>query len=422
VVIANVYERAGGAARAANRLHKGLISRGVDSTMLVQVKHSDDDSVLGPVGGMQKAGSFFRPYLDALPVKLYRKRTGSKFSTALIPGRVRNYIKTNSPDIVNLHWIINGMFRIEELAGIPMPVVWTLHDAWAFTGGCTYPMDCIEYRKNCGACPELGSKRIRDLSHWVLGRKRRAWRNLDVVVVSPSRWLAEEAASSSLFSGSDIRIIPNGLDLDLYRPHNKKMARHLLGLSENKTLLLFGAVSSTSDRRKGFSYLNKAMTLLKERPLSDTLHVVVFGASGPGNNTRSPLPASYLGHFEDDLTMSLLYSAADLFVAPSIQDNLPNTVMEASACGTPSVAFKIGGMPDLIDHMKTGFLVRERSPEGLAGGIEWTIREKDRLSSLGLAARKKAEKEYSYHVAAERYYGLYEEVIRTSRRKSNRGF
>jgi glycosyltransferase involved in cell wall biosynthesis len=417
VVIVNVYEKAGGAAKAANRLHKGLVSQGVESTMLVQVKQSDDNSIAGPISGIQKTESFIRPYLDALPVKLYRNRTNTIFYPAIIPGRIRRYVNKYPPDIVNFHWVINGMIRVEDLKRINVPIVWTIHDAWLFTGGCTYPMDCVRYRESCGACPELGSKRERDLSRWVMVRKERAWKNLDIVVVSPSRWLAKEAASSRLFSDSDIRVIPNGLDLDIYRPHDKKTARHLLGLPEEKTIILFGAVSSTSDRRKGFSILNEAISILKEYSASKDLHVVIFGASGPSENMDLAIPTAYLGHLEDELTMSLLYSAADLFVAPSIQDNLPNTVMEAAACGTPSVAFNIGGLKDLIDHMKTGFLVEELSAIGLAKSLGQTLSEKGRLIDFGFAAREKAVKEYSCQLSAKRYNELYNEIAETSGKK-----
>lgn len=239
-----------------------------------------------------------------------------------------------------------------------------------------------------------------------------------MTIVTPSRWLAEIARSSSLLSEFRIEVIPYGLDLNVFRPVEKNEARDLLGLPEDSKIVLFGAVTSTSDKRKGFAFLSEALNILKDKPVSENLQLVVFGASGPGNVENPHLPVIYLGTLNDDLSLSLLYSAADIFVAPSIQDNLPNTVMEAAACGTPSVAFDIGGMPDLIKHMETGFLVKEMTSAGLAEGIEWVFGEKDRSFNLGSAARERAEKEYSYQKAASRYAELYEEVVLESKEKA----
>ncbi len=418
VLIINAHEKTGGAARAANRLHQGLLAEGLETKMLVQEKSSDDQTIIGPVSGSEKIASIIRPYLDAMPVKFYKRRTGSIFCPALLPGRILKRIKAEAPDVVNLHWVLDGMIRIETLAKLNEPIIWTLHDAWAFTGGCVYPMDCVEYQNRCGNCPELGSKRGMDLSRWILNRKHRAWEGLDMLIVTPSRWLAEIARSSSLLSKFRIEVIPYGLDLNVFRPVEKNEARDLLGLPKDSKIVLFGAVTSTSDKRKGFAFLSEALNILKDKPVSEDIQLVVFGASGPGNVENPHLPVIYLGTLNDDLSLSLLYSAADIFVAPSIQDNLPNTVMEAAACGTPSVAFDIGGMPDLIKHMETGFLVKEMTSAGLAEGIEWVFAEKDRSFNLGLAAREKAEKEYSCQMAASRYVELYEEVVLENKEKA----
>ena len=418
VLIINAHERTGGAARAANRLHLALLAEGLDTKMLVQEKSSDDQTVIGPVSGPEKIASSIRPYLDALPVKFYKRRTGSVFYPALLSGRILNRIRAETPDVVNLHWVLDGMVRIETLARLNKPIIWTLHDAWAFTGGCVYPMDCVQYQNRCGNCPELGSKRGRDLSSWTLNRKHRAWEGLGMTIVTPSNWLAEIARSSSLFSKFRVKVIPYGLDLNVFKPVERNEARDLLGLPKDSKIVLFGAVTSTSDKRKGFTFLSEALNILKDKPVAEDLQLVVFGASGPGNAENPRLPVIYLGTLNDDLSLSLLYSAADIFVAPSIQDNLPNTVMEAAACGTPSVAFDIGGMPDLIKHMETGFLVKDITSNRLAEGIEWMFAENNRSINLGSAARDRAEMEYSYQMAASRYAEIYEEVVLENKEKA----
>jgi glycosyltransferase involved in cell wall biosynthesis len=206
-------------------------------------------------------------------------------------------------------------------------------------------------------------------------------------------------------------VIPNGLDLQKYKPIERSLARKLLDLPQDKQLILFGAMKSTSDRRKGFHLLLPALQKLSQSEWQKRLELVVFGASEPLEPPDFGFKANYIGKLGDDISLSLLYAAADVFVAPSVQDNLPNTVMEALACGTPCVAFKIGGMPDMIEHEQNGYLAQPYEVEDLARGIAWVLEDRERYEKLCDRAREKAEEEFTLELQAQRYLSLYKELI-----------
>ncbi|MDP3050573.1 MAG: glycosyltransferase, partial [Eubacteriales bacterium] len=323
VLLVNTSDIQGGAARAAYRLHRGLQQIDVESKMLVQTKVSDDFSVTTSAQSkVQKLVARLRPILDSGPVGLYKHRTKTLFSPALFPfSSVAHRISTANVDVAHLHWIAGGMLRIEDVAKIKKPIVWTLHDMWAFTGGCHLDGECGRYKKFCGKCPILSSTRNVDLSRWILKRKQKAWSNINITIVTPSRWLAKCASSSSLFRDRRIEVIANGLDISRYQLMDKSVARRLLSLPQDKRLILFGAMSSTGDRNKGFQFLHPALRELAKDNWGGRVEVIVFGASEPTSPPDFGLKTSYLGRFHDDISLALLYAAADVFLAPSVQDN-----------------------------------------------------------------------------------------------------
>jgi glycosyltransferase involved in cell wall biosynthesis len=210
-------------------------------------------------------------------------------------------------------------------------------------------------------------------------------------------------------------VIANGLDIQRYKPIEKSFARNLLGLPQNKQLILFGAMSSTSDRRKGFHLLLPALKKLSQGQMGqDRLELVVFGASQPLEPPDFGFKTHYLGRLNDDISLALVYAAADIFVAPSTEDNLPNTVMEALACGIPCVAFKIGGMPDMIEHQQNGYLAHPYDIEDLAQGINWVLENTERYNQLCIQARQKVEQEFTLELQAEKYLELYSDILSKS--------
>lgn len=397
-----------GGARAAYRLHRGLQAIGHHSQMLVRAKFSADSTVVAEKTPLTKIS----PSLSGLPLKLYPKYAGSAFFPQWLPDNLATRVNRYTPDIINLHWICNGYVQIEGFRKFKQPLVWTMHDMWPFTGGCTYTYECENYKKSCGSCPQLKSDRQQDLSSWVWQRKARAWKNLNLTAVSPSVWLAKRAASSDLFRNIRIEVIPNGINTSIYRPIGRDLARKVLNLSLDKRYILFGSLDSR-DPRKGFYLLQEAIQRFRELSEQQKVELIVFGAK-PQQEPDLGIKAHYLGRFSDDLSLAICYAAADVFIAPSTQDNLPNTVIEAMACGVPCVAFKIGGMPDMIDHYQNGYLAQPFEVEDLAQGIFWVLEDQGRYQKLQDSALNKVSQEFTQEVQAHRYASLYEEILEGS--------
>lgn len=415
-LILNYFDITGGAARAAYRLHAGLRSIGVNSRMLVMFQHSDDPSVTITPGRVRSRLNRFITKLDRLPLRAYPRRQRVPWGVGWIPTAIEQSAKLLAPDVVNLHWVSGGFVPLVSVGRFNAPLVWTLHDQWAFTGGCHYDQDCGRYRGGCGACPLLDSSRTNDITRLVLLLKQKLWHDLDITVVTPSRWLAACAQSSALFGHQRIERIPYGLDLDRFRPIPRPVAREMLALPPDKKLILFGAMSSTSNQRKGFQYLQPALQSLATQGWGAQAEAVIFGAARPEHAPDLGLPTHYTGRLHDDISLALLYAAADVFVAPSVQDNLPNTVMEALACGTPCVAFDIGGMPDMIEHERNGYLARSFETDDLARGIAWVLEDAERHQRLAHRAREKAEQEWALELQARRYLALYNDVAQAERK------
>lgn len=423
VVHLNTFDIKGGAARAAYRLHWGLRTIGVDSFMLVQRKKSSDSTVSGAHSTIGRGIGYLRELIDQLPLKFYKLPADVHLQWGLgwFPCGVAKKVRKLNPNIIHLHWVGGGFLPIAEMAKFDRPVVWTLHDMWAFTGGCHYSGDCTRYMKTCGACPGLNSKKETDLTRKIWEKKKKTYMGMNLTVVTPSRWLAHCTRQSPLLQDSRIEVIPNGLDLDVFKPRGKQAARQQLSLPQDKKLILFGAISSTSDRRKGFHLLHPALRYLSKNRMVEQAELLVFGASEPENPPDFGLPTRYLGSVSDERELALLYEASDVFVAPSVQDNLPNIVVEALACGTPCVAFDIGGMPDMIEHKQNGYLAHPFEVEDLAKGIVWVLQGKNKSNGhtlqnqqnhtfLSQEAREKAEETFELTLAAKRYKNLYDEI------------
>jgi glycosyltransferase involved in cell wall biosynthesis len=303
------------------------------------------------------------------------------------------------------------MMRLETLRQFKIPMVWTMHDSWPFTGGCYVPFDCTRYRESCGRCPVLRSSEENDLSRRVWRRKQRSWQGLDLTLIAPSRWMAECARASSLFHNSRIEVIPNAIDVGRFKPVHKGTAREILSLPQDKKLILFGAKSATRDRNKGFHLLAQALHELAGRIEKDTAEVIVFGSSEPEQSSELNLKTHFQGWVNDDISLALIYAAADVFVFPSIQESLGYTAMEAMACGTTCVAFDQGGVPDLIEHQQNGYLAKPYEPSDLAQGIAWVLEDNERRNELGIRARQKVEREFTLKNIAEQHLTLYRELL-----------
>jgi glycosyltransferase involved in cell wall biosynthesis len=315
-----------------------------------------------------------------------------------------------STEILNLHWI-SGFFEFQDFfSELPagLPVVWTAHDMNPFTGGCHHAADCRKFWASCGACPQLGSSVQNDLSKAVWNRKHSAYRRFEkrkFSLVAPSRWLAGEARASSLLGDLPITIIPNGLDMEAFAPRHRPTARDVLGIPPNAKVLLFVS-AYLNDRYKGLSQLLGAVAGLRSVP---NLFLLAVGKGA--ELIELPMPNKTIDFLTDERMLSLAYSAADLFVLPSVADNLPNTAIEALACGLPIVAFEVGGIPDVVRNGLTGLLVEPGNTLALAAAIEELMNSPDLLAHMSANCRRIAIDEYSVEMQARRYTALYSSLL-----------
>ncbi len=407
ILIVNESDSRGGAARAAYRLHRSLLEQNIDSQMLVQNKESDDHTIIGPVTKTQRALSKMRPTLDELPASFYKDRTKTIFSPSWLPfSNIVKKINEIDPDIVHLHWVCGGMIRIEDIVHIKAPIVWSLHDNWVFTGGCHIMWDCKKYQDACGACPRLGSTKEHDLSRKIFNRKQKTFSQIEnITIVGLSKWLNKCSTNSILLKDRKHINLPNPIDTTIFKPFDKEEPRELWNLPKDKKLVLFGAMT-TNDINKGFNKLSDALHKIKD----EKVELVVCGSSEPKESQNFGFKMHYLGHLHDDVSLVTLYSAVDVMIVPSLQENLSNAIMESLACGTPVVGFNIGGNSDMIDHKINGYLAKPFDTADLAYGIDWILKNEN-YENLAKNAREKVLKHFDSRVVAQKYIELYKGIL-----------
>jgi len=408
----NTRDISGGATRAACRIHvsqREVAAHQLSSTVRVSRKQSDQPSIHGPKG-KRAALPLARSAIGDLLQALQRTPNPVLHSPSWLPCRLDRELNASDADLLHLHWVQGEMLSIEAIGRLRKPLVWTLHDCWAFSGSEHYPSGPGDLRYQQGyhrqnRPPGHGGV---DLDRWCWQRKHRNWRR-PIQLVCPSRWLACCGQSSALLGHWPVRVIPYPLPTNLYRPWPQALARKLFGLPEEGPLLLFGALGGSRDPRKGWDLLEAAL-----RQLASTLpglQAVVFGQSQPADPPRLGLPLHYVGALHDDQSLALLYAAADVMVVPSRMDNLPQTATEAQSCGVPVVAFNATGLPDVVDHQHTGYLAEPYDPADLAHGIRWVLENPERQAALGRQARQRAEHLWNPGRITGLYAELYREVL-----------
>lgn len=406
----------GGAPRAALGISNALRQQGEDSRMLVQRKFGDNDSVASVSDGfVRRQMTNARMLADIIQMKLYTREEKGRFSFGTIGTDITRHPIIASTDIIHLHWINEGYISLnglEHIAQLNKPVVWTLHDMWTFTGGCHYTAGCKKYQERCHNCPFLKSPSDNDFSTRLQNRKRELIGRLNPYIVTCSRWLGEEARRSYIMKDLRITSIPNAINTGVYRPSDKTAARKKLNLPLEKILILFTALNA-SEERKGFPQLKETLKLLIDRypVIKDSAELMVLGTSDSGTLSDLPVRVNPLGRLYGDELIATCYNAADIFVAPSLEDNLPNTVMEALACGVPAAAFNIGGMPDMIENNSNGYLAPAYSASELADGIYSIVTDRHKLTSFGANAREKVMNSFTPGIVASRYLELYKSLL-----------
>ena len=415
VLIINTSEKAGGAAVAAHRLTEALNNNGVKAKMLVRDKQSDALTVVA----LPKSPLLHWHFLwERLVVWLhlrFSRRHLFEVDLANAGTDITRLREFQEADVIHLHWVNQGMLSLKGIRKIldsGKPVVWTMHDIWPATAICHLTLGCRNFKNRCQNCRYLpGNGSANDLSSKVWKKKKAMLDGHNVFFVACSRWLESEARQSALLRGQKTVAIPNPLNTSVFHATDKGEARRQLQLPEDKQLVLFVSQRVTNPN-KGMDYLVEAcQQLAASRPeMVDDTAVVLLGGHAEEVEGLLPFKTYPLGYISDEHKTAQVYSAADVFVLPSLSENLPNTIMEAMACGVPCVGFNVGGIPEEIDHKKNGYVAAYRDATDLANGLHWVLREADR-AELGRQAVKKVAHSYSLSNVAIKYTEVYNQAM-----------
>lgn len=424
----------GGAGNAAYRLHQSLQDVGVDSHFLCYAKKKQDSTVHGIVHGPQgvytqnKEPSYSPQFTEHFNRWTgYKQLPGADQSIELFSDTISHLNLLDLPivqeaDVLNFHW----MPSILNLAELPQlskekKIVWTLHDMNAFTGGCHYADTCVKYQSQCQNCEQIGQGHGspgQDLARSMFDLKDQVYKLSNMTIVTPSKWLGECSKSSTTLKDKPHYVIPYSLDVNVFKPLDQAECQRALGLDSNSRYLLFTAASAGT-KRKGFEYLVASLNQLASR--YHDVKVLVMGAYQPGSIQNCPLEIIPLGHLSDIHQVAQVYNAADVFVIPSLEDNLPNVVLESEACGTPVVGFDIGGIPDMVQHMHTGYLVPKGDVKSFAEGIGCILDlMKDNEQGAGFQQRcvENVHQKYLPEHQSKAYVNLYQSLLNTQSKNS----
>ncbi|MBR6036984.1 MAG: glycosyltransferase family 4 protein [Bacteroidaceae bacterium] len=409
VLIINTSERVGGAAIAANRLMKALKKNGVKVKMLVRDKQTDHLTVFSVGHNWTQPIKFVWERLCIFMANNFNRKNLFQVDIANTGTDITQHTEFQRADIIHLHWVNQGFLslaNINKILHAGKPVVITMHDQWYFTGICHYSGNCQKYQELCHHCELIKGNLLGDLAKQVFLKKEKIYSDAQLTFVGCSQWMANLAKTSKLTQGHRVVSIPNAIDTDLFCPQDKKQARLAFKLPTDKRLLLFGCQRIT-DERKGFHYLVEALQLLKQQQpnLAKGTEIVVVGGEADSIRHKVPFNIFPIRYVSDPQKMVQLYNAVDLYVTPSLQDNLPNTIMESMACGTPCVGFNVGGIPEMIDHKENGYVATYKDAQDFANGILWILAADQGV--LSRQARNKVMTTYSEDAVAFKYKDVY---------------
>ena len=413
----------GGASRAAYRIHRCLEDNKsdylVNSSMKVVKKYSSDPTVTC----LQNNSYFWKRLQPRISrfLKSNFKTTNQSARNIAYPstGLLKQINNDKSlKKIIHLHWLGDNTISIEEVGKLKDPVFWTLHDQWPFCGAehYTHPpinkngiqINDFRYRQSYSSKSRILSEKGFDINKWTWERKKKSWKR-PINIVATSSWLFECVKKSSLMNNWPIHLIPYPINTKKWKPINKFQAKNILNIDTNKKVILFGAIGGTKDPRKGSHILEEALKIFRDsffEHIEDKIQILIFGEES-NKQYMNNLPVDFLGSFSDDLSLRIIYSAADVMVVPSIQEAFGQTASEAHACGTPVAAFKIGGLIDIVSHQETGFLADPYDPKSLAYGINWILEDEERIKKLSLQSRLKAKKYWDSEIIAKKYIDAY---------------
>jgi glycosyltransferase involved in cell wall biosynthesis len=414
------YYQKGGAALAMQRLHRGLIECGHASQIVSRERPATDSIIcIKPLDTEKdRKEHFLSSAIQRFYIYPNRTSLSNTMFTFYQPGLDLTCLEiVHSADIIHLHSIIDEMTpqMVKQLMLLKRPIVWTLHDQWAFTGGCHYSAGCMGYCSDCESCPQLEPDPLK-ITEALLKDKRELFDNPLLTIVTPSRWMADCAAKSTVFRNHRIEVIPNGIDTSVFSPMPKAYAKKMFGINKKRKTILFCAFDG-DEKRKGFSDFTAAIGYAMSNPefrrkVEKFEFELLFLGGSEQTFDQMKLPVKNLGLFDSDAKISMAYAAADLFVLPSLEDNFPNTMLEAMSCGTPVIAYSTGGIPEAITDGDNGLIVPTGDYRKLGDAICSLMKNEELLKHMGGRAREKALREFTIDTQATRHFHLYEALLR----------
>ena len=413
VVHLSTYTAQGGAGIATLRIHKKLLEKGIDSSLLVfKPSGAFAPGVIEVKKGFfYKAKDFFLFRVDNFFFRNKIRPGAQQFSFNFFRRvNIKHHPLIKQADIVCLYWVGANFLTPKQIGEINKPLVWRLSDKWPFTGGCHYSGDCKRYENHCGSCPQLVTDKKKDFTWYQWKNKKQAWHNKNITIVAPSNWIAAAAGKSSLFKNKPILKVGTGVDHAIFNPIDKQVAKQALSIPVNSKVILFGANNALASTYKGGIFFKKLIEKLADKDFV----FLLFGSDKTQNADDIYKKVKFLGMLKNESELRQAYNAADIFICPSTEDNLPNTVLESMACGTPCIAFRdSGGVVDAIDHKENGYLAEFKNVDDLINGISW-ISEANTSGTVSLKAREKILKEFTLEKQVNSLIEVYQSVLKNS--------
>ncbi|MGH8120034.1 MAG: glycosyltransferase, partial [Gammaproteobacteria bacterium] len=401
-------DKGGGAFIGAHRLHTCMRDQGISSELLVIIKRTDDPTVIEAPFHL-KLQNFVWRNLSKLVLKLQDPGDREFRSMNIFPTTISNIINKSDADIVQFHWISSNTVGLPDFGRIKKPIVWKMPDMWAFCGSEHYTYNYARFIDGYAISNRPAGHRGLDIDRYVWRKKRHYWQNKDFCIVCPSRWLARCAGESILFRDRPIHIIPNPINMEIYKPTTDKVQlRKNLNLPPDKKLILFTSLQKINDPRKGFHYLDKCMEQLTQYFDTASLGIVVMGKELPPASIHG-IDVYFTGYSQEDLDIVSVYAACDACFFPSMADSTPNTIKESMCCGTPCVAFDIEGVQEMISHKINGYLAPPGAVGELAEGLKWILSGANH--DLSRVVRESACRLHDPHIIVRKYLEIYENIL-----------
>jgi glycosyltransferase involved in cell wall biosynthesis len=403
-----------GAYKAASLLHRHLKEHGTQSTMLVRTSLGDTPGAIAPADRIGRWVSVFRDKVGAAIQRFFGSNDGNTLSLNVLPSFWSERINKMDVDVVNLQWVGQETMSIADIGSIEKAVVWTAQDLWPISGAKHYAYDYAEAKSSAGptgSLPEIRTPRKRfDAESWVLERKRRNWRR-NMSIICPSRWMAASASKSDVAKSWHVEVIPNVVDTELFKPLSKPFCRKVFNIDTNKKLITCGAYNLLRDLRKGGDLFIEMLEKLASCTTASEVEVCIFGQSEQADGPKLPFKTYWIPRVYDQQTLALIYNLSDIVVVPSREDNLPQVGTEAQACGVPVVGFNCTGMPDVVEHLRTGYLAAPFDTADMAQGINWLLESENRLGAFSAESRIRALDLWAPDVVTAQYKKAFEAAV-----------